>query len=118
MLMLLKKYWLETGLSVALTLSLLALSFQGRAYDAAKANLRAEKTMTATLSAQLAQQNAAVDSLVVQRKEDREAYLAGIRAANGRAIKLEVDAERILALPTPDDQCAATEAMLRKELTK
>lgn len=67
----------------------------------------------------LRQQNEAVDELFRQRREDREAYLSGIRAANKQAIQLEVDAGQLLRLPSPptrDAQCAAAEHLLRKEL--
>lgn len=89
------------------------------------AQLEAERDNNATQLAWatelLTTQSAAVDSLSKQREEDRKAYLAGIQAANKRAIQLEVSAERILSLPTPPDpatQCTAAEALLRKELTQ
>lgn len=89
------------------------------------AQLEAERDNNATQLAWanelLTVQSAAVDSLSKQREEDRKVYLAGIQAANKRAIQLEVSADRILSLPTPSDpaeQCTAAEALLRKELTQ
>lgn len=89
--------------------------------DAARSEAAALKTELSLRDSVIEQQNAGIDRLAAQRKEDREAYLAGIRAANNRAVRLEVDAERILAMPAPRDpneQCGAAAELLRKEVTR
>lgn len=90
--------------------------------------LSAEREKTARLEMQvatagqlLAQQNAGIEALSAQREEDRKAYLAGIRAADKQAVRLEIDAADILSLPSPatrDEQCTAAETLLRSELTQ
>lgn len=89
--------------------------------DRTRAELNAAKAEGYLKDSLIEQQNAAVDSLVVQREADREAYRMGISAANQRAIKIEVDAQRILDIPAPatrEEQCSAAEALLREELTQ
>lgn len=88
--------------------------------DAARATATSLQTKVDTLGQQIDRQNAGIRALVQQRDEDRKTYLEGLRAANQRAVKLEVSAERILSLPepAPDKACEAAEALLRKELAQ
>jgi hypothetical protein len=105
---------------VAVTL-LMAIAFQVvvAQRDAARADLRAEKVITADLSGKLLAQNEAIDRMAEQAKENREVYLAGLAAANRRAVRLEVKAEDILSLPSPttkDEQCEAARALLLENI--
>lgn len=60
-------------------------------------------------------QNEAVAGWKAAAEQNREVYLAGLEAANRKAIRLEIDAEEILSLPspsTPTEQCEAAHALL------
>ena len=101
---------------VAVTL-LMAIAFQVvvAQRDAARADLRAEKVITADLSGKLLAQNEAIDRMAEQAKANREVYLAGLAAANRKAVRFEIKAEDILTLPSPatkDEQCEAARALL------
>lgn len=83
--------------------------------DAARADLRAERVITADLSEKLKTQNEAVQRMADAAKENREVYLAGLAAANRKAVRFEIKAEDILTLPSPatkDEQCEAARALL------
>lgn len=118
---LLRTQWHALALGIALAVALVSLALtRGKLDDARKDNARliAEAALKDTL---IATQNDAVDALAKQREADRKAYLAGLQAANKQAIRLEVDAAKLLELPTPADPaeaCRAAEALLRKELVQ
>lgn len=118
---LLKKHWYVVALLLLVAVQSARVGYFSTKLEKAEAERDNIATQLAWSRELLTTQSAAVDSLSKQREEDRKAYLAGIQAANKRAIQLEVSAERILSLPTPIDpanQCTAAEALLRKELTQ
>lgn len=115
-----RRYWSQLALGLALAAALFFLnSTKGDLSDAnAKiATMTAEAALTKTM---VEQQNAGIDALKATRDDDRKLYLAGLAAAGKQAVNLQVDAAELLRLPSPatrDEQCAAAEALLRKELT-
>ncbi len=118
---LLKKHWYVVALLLMVTVQSARVGYYSTKLEKAEAERDNNATQLAWANELLTVQSAAVDSLSKQREEDRKVYLAGIQAANKRAIPLEVSADRILSLPTPADpaeQCTAAEALLRKELTQ
>lgn len=110
-------YYIVVGLTVAALSLMLSIATDQR--DDARSALATAQAQIALKDQLIAQQNEGIDRVVAQRAEDRKAYLEGIRAANRQAINLEVDAAELLRLPTPpaDEQCAAAETLMRKELT-
>lgn len=118
---LLKAYWFELVMGLVFGAMYLSIANLSGKLERARGELAVISAENRLKDALIEQQNAAVDSLVVQREADRNAYLEGIAAANKRAIKIEVDAQRILSIPTPatrEEQCSAAETLLRKELTR
>lgn len=118
---LLKSYWFELAIGLVFGAMYISIAILSGKLERAREELTAVRAENQLKDSMIDQQNAAVESLVVQREEDRNAYLAGIAAANKRAIKIEVDAQRILSIPTPatrEEQCSAAETLLRKELTQ
>lgn len=112
----LKTYWpmLLTGASIlGLVVSLLIVTAQR---DAARAERDAEIVRTTTMSAQIERQNDGIRAMVEASKQGREIYLAGLKAAENKAVRLTVEAEDILALPAPtnpDEACAAAAGVLK-----
>lgn len=83
--------------------------------DARTAERDLARAHVAGLSASITRQNEQIKAWQDAAKANREVYLAGLDAANRRAVRLEVNAERILALPspsTPSEQCEAAHALL------
>lgn len=115
----LKGNWAVLGLALALLGALTTLVVTNGKLSTARADIAALTAQKALLGQEIDQQNAGIDDLTKQREADRKAYLAGIQSANKRAVSLEVDAGTLLRLPSPatrDEQCAAAEALLLKEL--
>lgn len=74
--------------------------------------LRLEKAVA--ISA-IEQQNEAIADWKEAAEGNREVYLAGLEAASRKAIRLEVDADEILSLPSPPtqpEQCEAARELL------
>lgn len=118
---LLKAYWFELVMGLVFGAMYLSIANLSGKLERARGELAVISAENRLKDSLIEQQNAAVESLAVQREEDRNAYLEGIAAANKRAIKIEVDAQRILSIPTPatrEEQCSAAETLLRKELTR
>ena len=69
--------------------------------DAAQADLRAEKTLTASLSRSITLQNKGIEAMAKAANANREAYEAGLKAAEKQAVRLTAEAEDILRLPPP-----------------
>lgn len=106
---------LSLGLGVGLAAVTVLLLIASSQLDAVRADLRAEKVITADLSEKLKTQNEAVQRMADAAKENREVYLAGLAAANRKAVRFEIKAEDILTLPSPttkDEQCEAARALL------
>jgi hypothetical protein len=103
------------GALLAAGLALIPILMLNARLDARTAERDAARLQVGSLSSSLELQNKGIEALVKASQANREVYLAGLEAANRRAIRLEVDAERILALPsptTPTEQCEAAHALL------
>lgn len=90
------------------------------AHDVTKAGLRIEKAQTKILSEKIETQNAAVSRLERVAKQNREVYLAGLDAANRRAVRLEIKASDYLTMPVPsnpDEACRVAGEIL-EEVTR
>ena len=101
---------LPVALAAMITLAILNARLDVR--TAERDLLEIEKGIAVDL---LERQNEAVAGWKAAAEQNREVYLAGLNAANRRAIRLELDAERILALPSPTDpneRCEAAHALL------
>lgn len=77
--------------------------------DAVGAERDLAEAQVSTLSAQIKEQNKAVLALKEAATRNREVYLAGLDAANRRAIRLEIKAEDYLNTPIPSDPAEACE---------
>lgn len=99
----LKGNWAFIGMTLIASLALMFGYMTMLKLDACSANLKAEKTLTASLSASIERQNAAVKALVDASKQNREIYLAGLKAAEKKAVRLEIDAADILNQQPPAD---------------
>jgi len=77
------------------------------------------RSQVSALSEQVEEQNGAVLALEAAAAQNREVYLAGLDAANRRAIRFELKAEELLRLPepAPSEVCEVTEELLREGLT-
>lgn len=86
--------------------------------DAVAAERDLAQAQVGNLSDKIEDQNEGIRQLQQAGERNREIYLAGIDAANRRAVRLEINAEDILNLPepTPSEACEATEELLRKGL--
>lgn len=74
------------------------------------------RSQVSALSAQIEDQNDAVLALEAAAAQNREVYLAGLRAAEKRAVRLTVQAEDVLNLPppqNPDEACEYAAGVLR-----
>lgn len=106
---------LSLGLGVGLAVVTMLLMFASSQLETTRALLDAQKVITADLSEKLKTQNEAVQRMADAAKENREVYLAGLAAANRKAVRFEIKAEDILTLPSPatkDEQCEAARALL------
>lgn len=106
---------IPVGLLVTAVMAVIGMYIMAAQRDEARAALRAEKAISADLAEKLMEQNEAVDKLEKAAKQNRDIYIAGLQAANRKAIRLEIDAEEILKLPspeTPDEQCEAARELL------
>lgn len=106
---------LLVGAILSASVAFIPLMITTARLDTRTAELGEARTRVASLSASIERQNDAVLALEAAAAANREVYLAGLAAANRRAIRLEIDAERILALPSPTDpteQCEAAHALL------
>jgi hypothetical protein len=116
----LKANWLPLGLATIIVGLLVTLQITDAQRDSARAQRDLAEQRLETLGERLEDQNDAVSALEAAAVQNREAYLAGIAAANKRAVRLEIKAEDILNLPQPEPErvCEATEDLLRKGLTE
>lgn len=96
----------------------LLVAFLWLRLDTVSAERDLAEAQVVTLSDQIEEQNDAVLALEAAAAQNREIYLAGLDAANRRAIRLEINAEDILNLPEPAPErvCEATEELLREGL--
>lgn len=109
--------WLGLLIGCLLTaaLSAIPLAILNARLDARTAERDEARSQTTFLTEAINGQNAGIKALVDAAQQNREVYLAGLEAANRKAIRLEIDAEDILALPspsTPNEQCEAAHALL------
>jgi hypothetical protein len=112
---LIKKYWWDAALILAVVVLQTALLLKSREADLYKAERDAARTLVVTMSDQIEDQNAGIQALADVAKQNRDVYLAGLKAAEKRATRLTVEAEDILALPTPtnpDEACVAAAGVL------
>lgn len=113
----LKDNWIYIAALALLAAQSVAIEIITNQRDAARANAASLTLQLGSANASIERQNAAVESLRQQREEDRELYLAGLRAAERKAITLEIGAAELLALPAPEgDQCAPAAALLMENL--
>jgi hypothetical protein len=106
--------WL--GMLLVAGLSLIPILILNARLDATTADLRAEKTLTASLSSSLALQNKGIEAMAKAANANREAYEAGLKAAEKQAVRLTIEAEDILKLPpppTPEQACEYAADVLR-----
>ena len=110
--------WLAGLLTSAVLGVLLLLARADR--DTARAELLAANTLNATLSDKLTTQSDAVKAWKQAATANRDVYLAGLDAANRRAVRLEIQAADILNMPIPSDPHEACEVADRilEEVTK
>ena len=75
------------------------------------------RNQVTSLSSQIETQNASIKAMADAAERNRAVYLAGLKAAENRAVRLTIDAEDILALPTPTDPamyCEGAAGILRE----
>lgn len=108
------------GALLAAGLSLIPLAILNARLDERTAERDAANIKVASLSASIERQNGAVAAWKAAAEANREVYLAGLDAANRRAIRLEVGAERIMAMQPPADPAARCDAAadILKEVTQ
>lgn len=112
---------LISTLSVLIPIGLcVVIGFYAARLESCNAKLLIANSRISELTGLVDQQNQSIDQLKAASDDERKAYAARLAEANKRAARLEAKAEDILALPTPpaDQQCAAAEALLKKELVK
>lgn len=107
MTMFLRAYWRELVCAATILGLGIALAVTTAQRDAARAQRDLANTRVSTLSDQIKRQNEGIRQLAEAAKQNREVYLAGLRAAEKKAVRLTVEAEDILALPAPvpADRC-------------
>lgn len=115
---LLRKHYLSVILGSISVILLINSAIVTNQRDAARAQRDEARTQVAYLSTKVEEQNNAVLALEAAAAHNREVYLAGLDAANRRAVRLEIKAEDILRLPepAPEQLCEATEGLLREGL--
>lgn len=112
---LLRHHWvavLSTTLAVTLLINSAIVTEQR---DTARAQRDEANAQLAFLTDLTARQNEAVRALEAAAQQNREVYLAGIEAANRKAVRLEIKAEDLLSMPAPtnpSEQCEAARALL------
>lgn len=113
----LTNYWPHLtigGMLLGLSILCLLLSAQR---DAARAERDLAQGRVEVLTTQIESQNEGIRQLAEASKQNRDVYLAGLKAAEKKAIRLTVEADDILALPAPtnpDEACEAAAGVLRK----
>lgn len=115
----LKTYWFELAVGFALGLLSVMLTVARAERDKALAQRDQARTEAAMLVSSIEVQNQGILALQEAAEQNRELYLAGIKAAEKRAVKLEVRAADVLALPAPapEEACTAANSVL-KEVTQ
>lgn len=116
---LLKTYWFELAIGIALGLLSVMLTVTRSERDKARAERDQARTEVAMLTSSIEEQNQGILALQQAAEQNRELYLAGLKAAEKKAVKLEVRAADVLALPAPapDEACTAANSVL-KEVTQ
>jgi hypothetical protein len=71
--------------------------------DAAQANLKTQKMLNVIMAERIETQNDAVLALEYAAAANRDVYLAGLKAAEKQAVRLEIKAADYLSMPTPTD---------------
>lgn len=100
---LLQANWPFIGMTLIASLALMFGYMTMLKLDTCSANLKAEQVRTASLSASIQRQNDGINALVQASKQNREVYLAGLKAAEKKAVRLEIDAADILNRQPPAD---------------
>ena len=99
-----------TGALAALSIGLVVSnSITTSQRDTARAERDNLSTQLSAVSDLLETQNRAVDNLRAAADANREVYLAGLEAANRKAVRLEIKAEDYLNTPIPSDPAEACE---------
>lgn len=113
----LKAYWRELICAATVLGLMIAVAVTTAQRDAARAQRDLANTRVAALSTQIDAQNDGIRKLAEAAKQNRDIYVAGLKAAEKRAIRLTLDADELLALPAPtnpDEACDAAAGVLRK----
>jgi hypothetical protein len=101
--------WGWVAAAVFLIVGHLAINILSARLDACQSARDLALSQVETLSAQVEEQNNAVLALEAAATQNREIYLAGLEAANRKAVRLEIQAEDYLNLSTPSDPAEACE---------
>lgn len=115
----LNTYWYELVIGIALGLLSVMLIVTRAERDKALAQRDKARTEVVMLTSSIEEQNQGILALQEAAEQNRELYLAGLKTAEKKAVKLEVRAADVLALPTPapEEACTAANSVL-KEVTQ
>jgi len=111
----LKKHWLEIGLIIALSALQIGYLLKTREAAQYRAERDTARALVVTMGDQIEHQNAGIRALIESAQQNREVYLAGLKAAGKQAARLNTEAAEILALPAPtnpDEACTAAAGVL------
>lgn len=107
------------GIVSTALIALVALTILQARLDRAVAQRDQARAQIAILSDTIELQNEAVTAMAELAERDREEYLANYAEADRRAVRLEVKAEDVMALPrpdNPDNTCEAAADILREAM--
>lgn len=79
------------------------------------------RTQVTALTNNIENQNGAIEAWKAAADSNREVYLAGLEAAGRKAVRLEIQADDILAMPSPlttEEQCEAAHQLLLQGVTE
>lgn len=115
----LKGFWFEIALGTLLGIMAVSLWATKLKLDACSSRRELVEAQASHLADAVRQQNDAIAALAASAEANRETYLAGLKAAEKRAVKLEYRAAEVMAMPEPAEaeRCDAANAIL-KEVTQ
>jgi hypothetical protein len=101
----LSTHWLGmlVGALIAAALALVPALMLNARLDARTAERDAARFQVAALGKQIENQNDAVLALEAAAAMNRDVYIAGLKAAEKQAVRLEIKAADYLSMPTPTD---------------
>lgn len=96
--------WQWMALVAALVAGFLYITGLHTQIDARTSERDLARSQVAGLGKQIEDQNDGILALEAAAAANRDVYLAGLKAADKQAVRLEIKAADYLTMPTPDDQ--------------